>query len=115
MAVCWRGGKLLLEKREEGLLAGTWGLPWVEGGREELGVHVERLVGGTVQVGDSSVASARHVFTHRRWSMTAYEVATRARGGAWRDPAEVALGTAHRKLLAALEGDASATRKVRSR
>ena len=95
-------GALLLEKRESGLLAGTWGLPWVEGGREELAAHVERLAGAPVVVAPRAAARAKHVFTHRVWSMRAFEATTRGKKGEWRRPGEVALGTAHRKLLAAL-------------
>jgi A/G-specific adenine glycosylase len=103
LAVCWRGGRLLLEKRETGLLAGTWGLPWVEGGCDALAAHVEHLVGTDVQVVPDMLTSTSHAFTHRRWRMRAYRVTTRGRGGEWRDPCEVALGSAHRKVLAKLE------------
>ena len=99
VAVVERAGKLLLEKRGEGLLAGTWGLPWVEGGPAELRRHVEALVGGSAEVRPAVRAEARHLFSHRRWQMRAYEVRTSARGGEWRAPGEVALGTAHRKIL----------------
>lgn len=99
LAVMKRGDRFLLERRESGLLAGTWGLPWVEGGREALASHVQRLVGARVEVG-KRVASGEHAFTHRTWSMTAYEVETEGRAGAWRRPEDVALGTAHRKILA---------------
>lgn len=102
LAIVERDGKLLLEKRATGLLAGTWGLPWVEGGREELAAHVERLVGGAAEVRPAVRARGTHVFTHRRWEMRAYEVRTEAGGGEWRAPEDVALGTAHRKILRAL-------------
>lgn len=102
LAIVWDGSKLLLEKREKGLLAGTWGLPWVEGGREELAAHVAHLVGADVQVAPDVTTSASHAFTHRRWSMRAYDVTTRGVGGSWMRPEEVALGSAHRKVLRAL-------------
>lgn len=101
LAVVRRGDLLLLEKRASGLLAGTWGLPWVEGSGEDLARHVAGLVGAPVVVGPR-VATGRHVFTHRRWAMEAFEVATEGRGGEWRRPGDVALGTAHRRLLDAL-------------
>ena len=98
LALARRGDLVLLEKREAGLLAGTWGLPWVEGGPGALAAHVESLVGASVEVGPR-VATGTHVFTHRKWAMEAYEVRTRGAGGEWRRPEDVALGTAHRKLL----------------
>ena len=104
LAVARRDGKLLLEKREGGLLAGTWGLPWVEGGRDALAAHVARLVGAPVRVRAAPAARGEHAFTHRRWRMEAYEVETRGRGGEWRRAEEVALGAAHRRILAALGG-----------
>lgn len=102
LAIVRRGGKLLLEKRESGLLAGTWGLPWVEGGPRELAAHVARLAGAPASVRPGVRARGSHAFTHRVWEMRAYEVATAGRGGAWRAPGEVALGSAHRRILGAL-------------
>lgn len=99
LAFAPRGDTLLLEKRERGLLAGTWGLPWVEGGRDELAEHVARLVGAPVAVAPKTVARASHAFTHRQWEMRAYQVTTRGMGGEWRRADEVALGSAHRKIL----------------
>lgn len=104
LALARRGDAMLLEKRESGLLAGTWGLPWVEvpeGGdaRALLAAHVERLVGAPVLVGESPARQAVHVFTHRRWSMEAFDVETDGAGGSWRAPDEVAIATAHRKVL----------------
>lgn len=106
LALATRDDRMLLEKRESGLLAGTWGLPWVEvppGGdaRALLAAHVERLVGAPARVAAEPARRGAHVFTHRRWSMEAYEVETDGAGGAWREPAEVAIATAHRKVLPA--------------
>lgn len=61
-------GRLLLVKRpDDGLLAGTWGLP---GG--PAGVPLPHLVSEQaalqVQLSDTT-ASARHVFSHRVWEM----------------------------------------------
>lgn len=99
LAVARRGDALLLEKRESGLLAGTWGLPWVEGGPAALAAHVERLVGAPVRVARRPAAHGEHVFTHRRWEMDAYEVETSGGSGDWLAPSRVALGSAHRKIL----------------
>lgn len=104
LALARRGDRLLLEKRESGLLAGTWGLPWVEvpegeDARALLRAHVETLVGAGVTVGARPARRGRHVFTHRRWEMEAYAVETQGEEGEWRRPDEVALGTAHRRLL----------------
>lgn len=99
LALARRGERLLLERREEGLLAGTWGLPWVEGTREDLAARVEALAGAPVALSAAPVATGRHVFTHRVWRMEAYAAQTTGRRGEWRAPEEVALGTAHRRLL----------------
>jgi len=104
VALARRDGLLLLEKREEGLLAGTWGLPWVEvppGGdaRALLRAHVEALTGGRTRVAERPERRGEHAFTHRRWRMEGYAVEAAGSGGSWRRPEEVALGTAHRRLL----------------
>lgn len=104
LAIARRGDALLLEKREEGLLAGTWGLPWVEVGegedaRAKLARHVELLTDGTAHVSERAARRGRHVFTHRAWAMEAYDVHAHGARGEWRAPDEVALGTAHRRLL----------------
>jgi len=98
LAIVRRGERFLVEKREAGLLAGTWGFPWVEGGASDLAAHVQRIVGATARVG-GVVATGDHVFTHRRWSMRAFDVSTRGKKGEWRDLDEIALGSAHRKIL----------------
>ncbi len=105
LAVALRGGKWLLEKRESGLLAGTWGLPWVEIRPDEdpadaLGSHVARLTGGRAHVAPECLVEGVHVFSHIRWSMEAYAVDADGQAGTWRRPEEVALGTAHRKVVA---------------
>ena len=104
LALARRGDLLLLERREEGLLAGTWGLPWVEvaegeDARVALAAHVARLTEGEARVEPEPARRGRHVFTHRRWQMEAYEVRASGSAGEWRRPEEVALGTAHRRLL----------------
>jgi A/G-specific adenine glycosylase len=104
LALARRGDALLLERREAGLLAGTWGLPWVEvadgaDARDALRRHIEALVGAPARVGEAPSRRGRHVFTHRKWAMEAYDVDTAGAGGEWRAPSSVALGTAHRRLL----------------
>jgi A/G-specific adenine glycosylase len=101
LALARRGDRVLMEKRERGLLAGTWGLPWVEGSAAALGAHVAALAGGRARVGEV-VGRARHKFTHREWAMRAYDVrVTGATRGDWRRLDEVAVAAAHRKVLAA--------------
>jgi A/G-specific adenine glycosylase len=100
LALARRGTKLLLEKRDTGLLAGTWGLPWVEGGPRALASHVRALVGAPVRVRAAPARRGSHTFTHRKWAMELYVVETKGRAGSWRAPGEMALGSAHRKLLA---------------
>lgn len=103
LAVARRGEKLLVEKRTTGLLAGTWGLPWVEGSADELAAHVRTLVGDDAKLGEV-IATGEHAFTHRRWTMRAFEVRTRGRGGEWRRASDIALSSAHRKILATITG-----------
>jgi len=108
LAIARRGSKLLLQKPESGLLAGTWGLPVVEvrrgeDPREALAAEVARLTGGAAVLSKSEPALARHQFTHRTWLMQAYEVESCGPGGAWRDPSEVAIPTAHQRALRARE------------
>lgn len=104
LAIARRGDALLLEKRDEGLLAGTWGLPWVEVAEDEdaramIAAHVSRIVEAPVAVTRAPPTRGTHTFTHRRWRMEAYHVMTEGTSGAWRRVDEVALGTAHRRLL----------------
>ncbi len=98
------GGRVLLEKRDAGLLAGTWGLPWVEieegeDATDKLSAHVAALTGGRTRVASEPTARGTHVFTHRRWAMEAYLVDIEGDGGEWHVPARMALGTAHRRML----------------
>jgi A/G-specific adenine glycosylase len=109
-------GRVLLVRRQEGLLAGTWALPTVEvgDGREAsaeargavraLGVTAGRLV---------AKGSVRHVFTHR--DVTAEVFRTTAEAGRVRDGAtrrwltrealqEVGISSFTRKTLAAALG-----------
>jgi A/G-specific adenine glycosylase len=104
MAIARRGDALLLEKRETGLLAGTWGLPYVEVAagddpRAALAREVARITAGTPTISKAEPARARHVFTHRVWEMEGYEVEASGAAGAWRSPDEVSIATAHRRLL----------------
>src|SRR5581483_2004409 len=67
LAIARRGSKLLLQKPESGLLAGTWGLPVVEvrrgeDPREALAAEVARLTGGAAVLSKSEPALARHQF-----------------------------------------------------
>lgn len=101
LAFVSRGDKLLLERRDSGLLAGTWGLPWVEGGADALEERVEAIVGARVVVGEV-VAEGTHVFTHRKWAMRAFAVETTGKKGDWLRPSAVALASAHKKILASL-------------
>lgn len=104
LALARRDDLLLLEKRETGLLAGTWGLPWTEvpdgaDPRDLLRTHVERIVGTNATVAPTPHRHGQHAFTHRRWNMEAYVVNTAGTQGEWRRPDDVALATAHRKML----------------
>lgn len=117
LAFARRGDLLLVERREEGLLAGTWGLPWVElaDGEpvEKLGRHVAALTDGAAVVAPTPSARGEHVFTHRRWAMEAYEVRVEGAGGEWRRPDTLALGSAHRRILTALDAAAPQRRATR--
>lgn len=66
-AVIEQGGRLLLTKRPNGLLAGTWGFPG--GARTEpLEDLVRTQVGANVRLHETA-GTARHTFSHRRWHM----------------------------------------------
>lgn len=104
MALARRGGKLLLERKEQGLLAGTWGLPYVEVARGEdavtkLARKLEALTGGPVLLSSRPTKRATHQFSHRTWRMSGYEVEACGEGGAWLSPDEASIATAHRRLL----------------
>jgi A/G-specific adenine glycosylase len=79
-----KDGRVLLIRRREGLLAGTWALPAVErptskgaaeGGGEALAMQALRELGvGLSAVGVSFVGDVRHVFTHRDLVAEVYDV-----------------------------------------
>jgi A/G-specific adenine glycosylase len=103
VALVRRGDTLLLEKRERGLLAGTWALPAVEldeddDAVEALADKVASLAGAPARVAPEA-RRGKHAFTHKVWMIEAYDVRCKGTRGEWRDPREVALATAHRKML----------------
>lgn len=95
-----RGAKVLLCPKETGILAGTWTLPHVEGGRAALG-----------GAAGAPLAEVRHAFTHRRWRLVVYEGTGE---GEWVDPADVALSTVFRKAIEAASAATEATARVRA-
>lgn len=100
-----RDGRLLLAKREGGLLAGTWGLP---GGSTErpLEALVQEQTGVTITSAPANV-EVKHTFTHRVWSMQVFRAEAKTTSpGAWHlidGLADVGLSTAARKAIAAAQ------------
>lgn len=64
-AVVQRRGRVLLVRRQDGLLGGLWSLP---GGPGPVAASVQQQA-GVVIVAGRAVAAVRHDFTHRRWDM----------------------------------------------
>ncbi len=114
-ALVHAGGRVLLVRRESGLLAGTWGLP---GGLQDtpLEDHV-RAAGVDVRIGEA--VALTHHFTHRTWHMQVHDAeildvdhqAPRARVQwvAWESLPDVGLSAAARKAISA----ATASRSTR--
>lgn len=71
-AVLVRDGKILLERRGPGLLAGMYGLPAVpsDSDRPQPEAFEDRYGLGLDFVAE--IGSATHVFTHRKWFVTAW-------------------------------------------
>jgi len=69
-----RAGAVLLFRRDEdaSLLAGTWELPWVEGGARGAAARLGRRYGGEFRLG-RVVGRVRHAITTRRILATARE------------------------------------------
>jgi len=66
-------GKLALRKRkDEGLLAGLWEYPNIDGKLEETDVYSYLKTIGISVVEWKKQLSAKHVFTHVEWHMTGY-------------------------------------------
>lgn len=114
-ALVERRGRILLVRQDKGLLAGTWLLP---GGTAPHGLAaaVAQQTGQAIDVA-AVRGRARHVFSHRVWTMSLHGATLRTgkaaaspaardpgvevRWVAWRDLDAEALPTAMRTLLAA--------------
>ncbi len=85
-------GRWAIRRREDqGLLAGLWEFPNVEGRLSEAeAAEAARRLGGTV-LSCTPCGEARHVFTHVEWHMTGYRIALgeAAEGLVWRSAAEI--------------------------
>lgn len=67
--------KTVIRKRpEKGLLAGMYELPWLEGHVKENEVKEYLKQNGISALQIKKLCSAKHIFTHREWDMTAYWV-----------------------------------------
>jgi len=106
-----RGGRVLLVRRAEGLLAGTWSLPElaVDGVGRERAARAAARGAGVAVAGLDYRGEVRHVFTHRDVTAHVFQVVPRAGSRAtaadarrWVDPGALgALGisTFARKTL----------------
>lgn len=67
------GERIAVRRRgEEGLLAGLWEFPCLDGGMESQAVHAWLTENGLEPVWVEKAATARHIFSHVEWEMTAY-------------------------------------------
>lgn len=68
-----RQGRVALRKRpSEGLLAGLWEFPHVEGALDETAAGTAAEAWGLTAKAWRSRLSAKHIFTHVEWRMTGY-------------------------------------------
>ena len=72
-AICIRDGKVLLHRRPaEGMLASMWEFPMIlDKDIEKSRVELEKFLQGKAE---QDLWHYTHVFTHRIWHMTAYEM-----------------------------------------
>lgn len=106
LAVVRHEGRLLMVRPSTGLLAGTWRLPGGPAGAD-LAACVAEQAGVRVELGDG-FGEARHVFTHRAWTMRVHAGRPIApgpagAGAAWIDEDALhrhGVSTAMRKALA---------------
>lgn len=73
-----RGGRYLVIKNHEGLLSGLWGFPLAEGATKTLAC--DSLMATITQnfgykIEDMhAVGTAKHVFSHKTWNITVYDI-----------------------------------------
>ena len=103
------GGAALRRRPEEGLLAGLWEYPHVEGKLDEHQAAAQLAAWGLTPHHWVRAISARHIFTHIEWHMTGYLVEVTGEGAAdwvWLPPAqrrERAVPSAFEKFTRALD------------
>lgn len=99
----------LRRRPEEGLLAGLWEYPHVEGKLDEHQAAAQLAAWGLTPHHWVRTISARHIFTHIEWHMTGYLVEVTGEGAAdwvWLPPAqqrERAVPSAFEKFTRALD------------
>ena len=99
----------LRRRPEEGLLAGLWEYPHVEGKLDEHQAAAQLAAWGLTPHHWVRTISARHIFTHSEWHMTGYLVEVTGEGAAdwvWLPPAqqrERAVPSAFEKFTRALD------------
>ena len=99
----------LRRRPEEGLLAGLWEYPHVEGKLDEHQAAAQLAAWGLTPHHWVRTISARHIFTHIEWYMTGYLVEVTGEGAAdwvWLPPAqqrERAVPSAFEKFTRALD------------
>lgn len=70
-------GRVLLHRRpEQGLLAGMWELPGVEGWLAQAGTHTRLTAAGVPVRAVRPLPDGRHVFSHLEWRMKGFLVET---------------------------------------
>ncbi len=90
--ILWHDGLVAVRKRpENGLLAGLWEFPNVSGDGSAVAETYGKIL---------KIRHARHIFTHREWNMTVFEIAADQNPAfEWVSPDACPLPGAFRKLL----------------
>lgn len=110
------GGAALRQRPKNGLLAGLWEFPYVEGVLDEAAAARQLAAWGVTVLRWERTLHAKHEFTHLRWQMTGYLLTVAGAGQPdwlWADASQRrqrAIPSAFRVFTAALE-DAAAGEK----
>ena len=104
------GGAALRQRPKNGLLAGLWELPHVEGTLDETAAARQLAAWGVTVLRWERTLHAKHEFTHLRWQMTGYLLTAAGEGEPdwlWADAAarqQRAIPSAFQVFTAALDG-----------
>lgn len=74
LLLCCEDRVALRRRPSSGLLAGLWEFPGVEGELDETALDALLHTAGISALSAARVGTARHIFTHREWRMTAWRI-----------------------------------------